>query len=84
MLYDGGMLLVAALGGYLVLERAAKQKGLLKQVGQLIGWFVMFAGVAGVICQASMCMSRHCAMGKGQCPFSSRMKMHESLPPASQ
>ena len=75
MVHGTGVLLLAAVGGYWVLERAATHKGNLKNVGQLLGWLIILVSLAGVACRV-WCLSTGklgygpMGMGKGQyCPF---------------
>ena len=70
-----GVLLLAAIGGYWVLERAAQHKGNLKRIGQLVGVAIIIISFLGVACRvwyAATCTPG--MMGKGGwCPFSSKM-----------
>ena len=50
MLYGAGFLLLTAIGGYWVLERAEKQKRGLKQVGQLLGAIIIVVSLIGAGC----------------------------------
>jgi len=45
--YGGGMLLLAAVGGYWVLERAETHKGVLRRVGQFLGWLIIIVSFTG-------------------------------------
>ncbi len=72
-------LLVTAIGGYWVLERAAGQKGQVKRVGQLLGVGIILISLAGVACRAWGAAAGgfgYCPMpkaGKGwHCPFMSK------------
>lgn len=85
MMGSGGLLLAAA-AGYLVLERAAKQKGSVKQIGQAVGVFIIVASVAGVAFQALGCGSKprgaygshHKAL---ECPFTPKAPAsHDGAP----
>ena len=71
MVYGTGVLLLAAVGGYWVLERAASHKGTLKRVGQLLGTVLIIVSLIGVICTvwyAATCQTG--SMGKGGfCPY---------------
>ena len=49
-MYGAGMLLLAAVGGYWVLERSASHRGRLKQVGQLLGGLIIIVSLIGVSC----------------------------------
>ena len=71
MVHDSGVLLVAAIGGYWVLERAATHKGYLKQIGQVLGTAIIVISLIGVACRIWSAAS--CPMGKGgYCPWSSK------------
>lgn len=63
-----GLLLFAAAAGYWVLERSSSHnKGNLKRVGQVVGWFMILASILGVICTV---YQRSCgACGSKVCPF---------------
>ena len=71
MSYGVGALLIAAVGGYWVLERAARQKGNLKKVGQLLGTVIIIVSLVGTACRvwcAVKCPPG--SMGKGGfCPY---------------
>lgn len=51
MAYGSGVLLISAAVGYFVLERAAKHKGGLQRVGQVLGWVIIVVSLAGVACR---------------------------------
>lgn len=51
MVSGSGTLLLAAIGGYWVLERAATHKGGLKQIGQLVGGLIIVTSLIGVACR---------------------------------
>ena len=74
--HSTGMLLIAAIGGYWVLERSAKQKGYVHRVGQVLGTAIIVISLVGTAC-AVWCAAGggRCYMGagKGMCPFSSKM-----------
>jgi hypothetical protein len=71
-------LLVAAVAGYWVLERADRHKGQLKTLGQVLGAVIIAVSLIGVACQvwcAAKCgpgghgfMKGH-GMMKGMCPL---------------
>lgn len=68
MIGGTGLLLFSAAAGYWVLERAATHnKGNLRRVGQIVGWFMILASIIGVVCKA-YCMA-NCPMGSKMCPF---------------
>ena len=46
--YGGGMLLLAAVAGYWVLERAESHQGLLRKVGHFLGWLIIIVSFVGV------------------------------------
>jgi len=61
MVYGGiGLLLLTAVAGYWVLERASKHKGDLQKVGYALGSIVIVLSLFGVICQVW-----HVSSGKG-------------------
>ena len=72
-----GMLLLTAVGGYWVLERASMHKtGDLKRVGKVLGWLIILVSVAGTVCNV-WCLASwkmgSCSMPakkSGWCPFS--------------
>ena len=70
-----GALLLAAVGGYWVLERAERHKGTLKQVGQFLGAAVIIISLLGVACKvwgAAKCPTGSMGKGGGWCPFTSK------------
>jgi len=72
MVYGIGALLVGAVAGYWVLERAEKHKGGLQRIGRIIGWVVILISFIGVACRALGCFGPFDGSGKrGWCPFSS-------------
>jgi hypothetical protein len=77
MVHGTGLLLLSAVAGYLVLERAAKQKNGLRRVGQAVGWFVLVVSLLGVLCKVGACigMGGMCSTsGKrgGMCPITGK------------
>ena len=44
------ILMLAAVGGYWVLERSVNQKGQIKQVGQVLGTIIIAMSLAGMAC----------------------------------
>lgn len=70
-----GVLLLAAVAGYWVLERAETHKGDLRRVGKGLGWLIIVASLIGVVCKV-WCYAGYPsgAMGMGKrgfmCPFS--------------
>ena len=74
-----GMLLLAAVAGYWVLERADRHKGQLKRIGQVVGGIVIVVSLIGVTCRVFCLVTGKTAFcpldkaGKGwYCPFSSK------------
>ena len=69
-----GTLLLAAVGGYWVLERASKQKGNLQRIGQVVGGLVILSSLIGVACRVWYVAT--CPPGdsgtKWFCPFTSK------------
>ena len=51
MLNGAGALLLSAIGGYWVLERAETHKGSLRKTGRILGWLVMVSSLVGVACR---------------------------------
>ena len=76
MAHSAGVLLLASVAGYWVLERAEHHKGSLKRVGQLLGWLIIVVSLVGVACRVwSVVACTKMPGGKGgYCPF---------MPPAS-
>ena len=71
MVHGVGVLLLSAVAGYWVLERADTHKGELKTIGQVLGAIIVVVSLVGMVCQiwsAAMCSPG--GMGKGYCPFS--------------
>ena len=67
-------LLLAAVGGYWVLERASGQKGNLRKLGRLLGMGIIVLSFLSLICQM-WCFGGG-RMGKGgMCPWSSPRMM---------
>ena len=81
MSYGVGALLIAAVGGYWVLERAARQKGNLKKVGQLLGTVIIIVSLIGVACKV-WCTVK-CppgSMGKvGWCPYTPKASSNSMM-----
>ena len=71
MMYGHGLvgLLLAAVAGYWVLERASERKGQLKQVGFFVGSLIIVVSILGVACSI-WCMASGNA---GMCPFGGKM-----------
>ena len=75
-MHGGGVagLLLAAIGGYWVLERAEGHKGSLRKVGRLLGGLIIIVSLVGMLCKIwclAVCpMGKGGMMGKGgYCPF---------------
>ena len=69
-----GFLLLAAVGGYWVLERASGHRGALKKVGQWVGGIVLAVSLIGVGCRVWALTTgqhvHHDKTGKGwYCPY---------------
>lgn len=72
MHYGAGVLLLSAVAGYWVLERAETHKGSLRKAGRVVGWIIIVSSLVGVLCRVwTMATCAPGAMGKGWCPFSS-------------
>lgn len=71
-MHGPGLLFVAAVAGYWVLERAETHgAGMLRGIGRFLGWFIILASVAAAAAQLSCSVCRPGMMGKGgMCPFS--------------
>ena len=85
--HGSGILLLTAVAGYWVLERASSHKGQLQKVGFFVGSFVIVASLVGVICtvwrlgtgKSWMCpLGGKMDKGASYCPF------HSSAPPSTQ
>ena len=86
MTHGIGLLLLSAVAGYWVLERASSHKGELQRVGRLLGTIVIVMSLIGIGCAVASMASGMvgCNMGYGpmgkpamagrSCPFTSRMK----------
>ena len=70
--YGIGGFLLAAVGGYWVLERAETHKGDLKRIGQFLGALIIVASLVGVVCRVwSAATCQPGSMGRGwRCPYS--------------
>ena len=79
MSHGVGLLLLTAIGGYWVCERAETHKGRLKNVGQLLGSVIIIVSLIGVACQV-WCLVTGAGgsypirgMGKGgYCPYTAK------------
>ena len=72
MMHGMGVMLLASVAGYWVLERASNHKGNLKRIGQVLGIAIIVLGLLGYAC-ALGCGKRFGGMrGGGFCPFSKR------------
>ena len=83
MTHGAGFLLLTAVAGYWVLERAATHKGSLKSIGQFVGGIVIIAALVGTVCRvwtATSCWRPGSGMmRKGMlCPFT---PPSSSMPP---
>ncbi|MBI4355410.1 MAG: hypothetical protein HY597_03020 [Candidatus Omnitrophica bacterium] len=63
-----GLLLISAASGYWVLERASREKGTLKAVGQWVGAIIIFVSLTGVFCGVYTI-----AKNRGWCPLPGKM-----------
>jgi hypothetical protein len=63
MVHGAGILLLTAVAGYWVLERAEAHKGDLRRVGKALGWIVIVGSLVGVACRVYAL-----ATGKALCP----------------
>lgn len=71
MIGGTGLLLLSAAAGYWVLERSASHnKGNLKRVGQVVGWFMILASILGVVCKVYYLST--CPPGSTMCPFTAK------------
>lgn len=81
MSYGVGALLIAAVGGYWVLERAARQKGNLKKVGQLLGTVIIIVSLIGVVCKVWYTVK--CPTGSigkgGWCPYTPKASSSSNM-----
>ncbi len=68
MAHGAEVLLVAAVAGYWVLERAETHKRGLKRVGRWLGWSIIAVSLVGVACRVVMIVAGACS-GKPFCPF---------------
>ena len=66
MSYGVGPLLIAAVAGYWVLERAETHKGRLKKLGQFLGGLILVVSLIGVACRVWCLIAGvgYCPMGK--------------------
>ena len=69
MLYGTGLLLLGAIGGYWVLERAETHKGSLRKIGRVLGAAILVVSLLSLLLKCwAMCPA---SGGKGfMCPFS--------------
>lgn len=70
--YGVGVLLLSAVAGYWVLERAESHKGSLRKVGRFLGWLIIVSSLIGAVCRVWCLACPSGAMGKGWCPFSKK------------
>ena len=73
MMGSSAALLLTAVAGYWVMERADRHKGGLKTLGKVLGAIVILTSLLGVAC-AAWCGGKSCDYGrgmmKGMCPLS--------------
>jgi len=67
--HGSGLLLLTAVAGYWVLERASVHKGQLQKVGFFVGSVVIIASLVGVICTV-WCLGTGTS---GMCPLGGKM-----------
>ena len=75
-----GILMLAAVGGYWVLERSVNQRGQIKQVGQVLGTVIIALSLVGMGCWVwCVATGKNCPMGGygmmqkgGMCPISGK------------
>jgi len=86
MNHSVGMLLIAAVAGYWLLERSIKQRGRMKPFGKLLSAFIITVSLIGVICQLTCVTSYgkfgNCRIGKGKTGWSCPLA-HKQAAPAS-
>ena len=83
--HSTGILMLSAVAGYWVLERAESRKKGLKRAGRFVGWFVIICSVVGVACHVSSliaCGHGYCPMPgkKAMCPFTGKAGMPSAAP----
>ena len=71
MLHSTTGLLLAAVAGYWVLERAETHKqGNLRRLGRFLGWVIVIASLVGVASRTCGMASKYCGMKKSTtCPL---------------
>ncbi|MBI3321852.1 MAG: hypothetical protein HYZ91_06260 [Candidatus Omnitrophica bacterium] len=71
-MHSTGGLLLAAIGGYWVIERAEAHKGYLRKLGRVLGGAIIILSLLSLACRAWWAVScKPGFMGKGgYCPFS--------------
>jgi hypothetical protein len=74
MSHGVGMLLLTAVAGYWVLERASTHKGQLQKVGFAVGSLILVISLLGMICSV-WCMK---SGSSGMCPFGGKMGRGDS------
>ncbi len=65
--HGAGWMLLTAVAGYWVLERADTHKGELKRIGQAFGWVIILVSLVGMVCNI-WCLAQSRV---GYCPFTS-------------
>ena len=81
MVYGSGVLLLTAVAGYWVLERAETHKGSLKRVGKVLGWIVIVASLIGAACRACTLVTDKtgwCPLKNWSCPYMQKSSPHSS------
>ena len=74
-MHGAGILLLCAVAGYWVLERASERKGSLRRIGLMVGTSIIILGLLGAALSISCGGDRGGMMKGGLCPF------HKLLPP---
>lgn len=75
MMHGMGVMLLAAVAGYWVLERASTHKGNLKRVGQVLGIAIILLGLLGYACALGCGGKKFGGMRGGFCPFTKPASM---------
>ena len=64
--------LLAAIGGYWVLERSSERKANLKKIGGIVGTFIIVASILGFAMALTCGPDGKRGMAGGMCPFSGK------------
>lgn len=79
MSHGAGVLLLASVAGYWVLERAEAHKGSLRRIGRLVGGFIIVVSLIGVACRVWTVVACYGPLKNAYCPFVSK-----GAPPSTQ